>query len=221
MTEFTDAVARICREELATFRNGQLKETDEAVFRRVGDYWNELAKQPEFKKWKGYNGRSDCEFDTSGRLIRNKNKPWSAAFISFVAAKAGAGDNFRYGASHSVYIVRALRQAANPSSTDKFIARRHTQHAPKVGDLIACERRTDTDATFDTYIDLVADDKFEAHCDFVVEIDRQNRKLITIGGNVGNSVSQKTWPLDGQGRIGNQDPNSSIAKVICIIECLL
>ena len=171
MTEFTDAVARICREELASFRNGQLKETDEAVFRRVGDYWNELAKQPDSKKWEGYNGHSDCEFDTSGRLIRNKNRPWSAAFISFVAAKAGAGDN--------------------------------------------------TDATFDTYIDLVADDKFEAHCDFVVEIDRQNRKLITIGGNVGNSVSQKTWPLDGQGRIGNHDPNSSIAKVICIIECRL
>jgi hypothetical protein len=221
MTAFTDAVVKICREEFATFRNGQLKETDQAIFQRVGDYWNKLAEQPDFKVWKGYNGRSDCRFDANGKLIENNNQPWSAAFISFVAAAAGAGADFRYGSSHSVYIVRALREAKNAFSTAKFVARRHTEYAPRIGDLIACERRKDTDATFDNYIDFVKAGRFEAHCDFVVGFDAQNKNAITIGGNVGNSVAEKTWPLDGQGRIGNQDPRSSIAKVICIIECRL
>ncbi|HET6161429.1 MAG TPA: DUF2272 domain-containing protein [Dongiaceae bacterium] len=221
MSEFTDAVVRICGEELATFQNGQLTESDLAVFQRVGDYWNKLAEQPDFRVWKGYNGRSDCELDASGKVIENKNQPWSAAFISYIAAAAGAGANFHYGSSHSVYIVDALREAKKPFSTAKFVARRHAEYTPKVGDLIACERRKDTDANFDTYIDFVKAGRFEAHCDFVVEIDQQKKNAITIGGNVGNSVSQKAWPLNVAGHIGDHDPNSPVASVICVIECLL
>jgi hypothetical protein len=221
MTAFTDAVVKICREELATFHDGRLKETDEAVFQRVGDYWNKLAEQPDFKVWKGYNGRSDCKFDANGKLVKNDNQPWSAAFISFVAAMADAGANFHYGPSHSVYIVDALREAKKPFSTAKFVARRHTEYAPKLGDLIACERRPDTEANFDTYIDFVKAGRFEAHCDFVVGFDAEHKHAITIGGNVGNSVSQKSWPLNAEGRIGDRDPKSATASVICIIECLL
>ena len=221
MTAFTDAVVKICREELATFRDGQLKETDEAVFRRVGNYWDKLAEQPDYEEWNGYNGRSDCKFDANGKLVENKNQPWSAAFISFVAAMAGAGANFHYGPSHSVYIVDALREAKKPFSTAKFVARRHTEYAPKIGDLIACERRPDTEANFDTYIDFVKAGRFEAHCDFVVGFDVERKHAITIGGNVSNSVSQKSWPLNAEGRIGNRDPKSATASVICIIACLL
>lgn len=221
MTAFTDAVVSVCREELATFRDGQLKEIDEAVFRRVGDYWSKLAEQPDFKVWKGYNGRSDCTFDANGKLVKNKNQPWSAAFISFVAATAGAGANFHYGSSHSVYIVDALREAKKPFSTAKFVARRHTEYAPKVGDLIACERRPDTAANYDTYLDFVKAGRFEAHCDFVVGFDAEHKHAITIGGNVGNSVAQKKWPLRAQGRLGDHDPRSETASVICVIECLL
>lgn len=222
MTAFTDAVVKICREELATFHDGQLKEADEAVFRRVGNYWDKLAEQPDYEEWKGYNGRSDCKFDANGKLVENKNQPWSAAFISFVAAMAGAGANFHYGPAHAVYIVKALREAQKPFSTAKFVARRHTEYSPKVGDLIACERRSDTEANFDTFIDFVEKKKkHEAHCDFVVGFDAEHKHAITIGGNVGNSVSQKSWSLSAEGRIDNHDPKSPTASVICIIECLL
>jgi hypothetical protein len=153
--------------------------------------------------------------------VENKNQPWSAAFISFVAAMAGAGANFHYGPSHSMYIVDALREAKKPFSTAKFVARRHTDHAPKIGDLIACERRPDTEANFDTYIDFVKAGRFEAHCDFVVGFDAEHKHAITIGGNVSNSVSQKSWPLNAEGRIGSHDPKSATASVICIIACLL
>lgn len=54
------------------------------------------------------------------------------------------------------------------------------------------EQRKDTDAAFDTCIDFVKAGRFEAHCDFVVGFDAQKKNAITIGGNVGNSVSEKT-----------------------------
>lgn len=221
MSAFTDAVVNVCAQEYATFGHGKTKEYDSQVFQRVGDYWNELAKIDDWKAWKGYNGRTDVQFAADGTVALNKNQPWSAAFISFVAKQAGAGDAFRYGPSHSVYIVRALRAASTPGSSDKFIARRHTQYAPKVGDLIACERRDNDDANFDTYIDFVKAERYEAHCDFVVGISKEMQRVITIGGNVGQSVKSKEWPIDANGRIGNHDPGSSSSKVICIIETLL
>ena len=59
-------------------------ETDEGFWQRVGMYW----------------------MDGTGKNLTGKNDdyPWSAAFISFVLRKAGAGDRFRYSAQHSVYI---------------------------------------------------------------------------------------------------------------------
>lgn len=226
MTQFTDNVVRICGEELDRFRSGQLKEVDSPVFRRVGEYWDKLAEIRDYKVWRGYNGRSDTKLrlDANDRVVEvleNKNQPWSAAFISWVVRMAGGGDHFRYGPSHSVYIVSALKEAKKANSTAKFIARRHTAYAPKIGDLIACERRANDDANFDTYIDFVKAEKYEAHCDFVVGFDAQKTRAFTIGGNVGNSVKRKEWPLDAQGHIGDRDPQSEIAHVICVIECLL
>lgn len=226
MSEFTSKVVSICDAELKLFKNGKLKEYDKKVFRRVGEYWDELAKIDEYKKWKGYNGRSDSKLklnsnDEVVRVISNKNQPWSAAYISWVVRTAGGGGNFHYGPSHSVYIVKALHEAKKQNSTAKFIARRHRKYAPKIGDLIACERRVSDDANFDNYIDFVKAGRFEAHCDFVVGFNERKNKAITIGGNVGHSVSQKEWPLDKDGRIGNRDPKSRIANVICVIECLL
>jgi hypothetical protein len=233
MTAFTDKVVTVCGEELALFEGGALKEYDKAVFQRVGKYWDELAKIPDYKAWKGYNGRSDVKLELKSngevkKIIRNKNQPWSAAFISWVAKQAGAGDHFHYGPSHSVYMVKALREAKKATSkakkatsTAKFIARRHTQYAPKAGDLIACERRSLDDATFDTYIDFVVAGRFEAHCDFIVGFNEAKTKIITIGGNVGNSVKAKSWPLNSKGHVGDRDPTSSVAGVVCIIECRL
>jgi hypothetical protein len=226
MSQFTDGVVGICAGEIALFENGKFKEYDKKVYRRVGEYWDELAKIDEYKKWKGYNGRSDIDLVVNGadevtEVKENENQPWSAAFISWVARTAGAGGDFHYGPSHSVYIVRALKEAKNPASAAKFVARRHTEYTPKVGDLIACERRPSDDANFDTYIDFVKAGRFEAHCDFVVRFDAGNKHAITVGGNVGSSVTEKAWPLDANRRIGNRDPNSSKAGVICIIECRL
>jgi hypothetical protein len=226
MTAFTDAVVDLCNAEYNAFSQGALKEYQKAVYKRVGKYWDALALTPPYENWAGYNGRTDSKLkldaaDEVVQVIRNGNQPWSAAFISWVAREAGAGAHFKYAPSHSVYIVAALKEARKATSTAKFIARRRTDYAPKVGDLIACERRADTDANFDNYQAFVASGRYEAHCDFVVGFNAAGNKVITVGGNVGHSVARKDWPLDANGRIGPKDPKSAAANVICVIETRL
>lgn len=145
----------------------------------------------------------------------NRNQPWSAAFISYIMAKAGAGSSFSYAPSHSVYIVKALKEAAKSTTSASFVAQRHAEYVAKVGDLIACERQPSINPNFDTYADYVKQKKYEAHCDIVVDVGRD--ELFTVGGNVSNSVCKKRWPLK-KGRIGNFDPKHSTAGVVCIIE---
>ena len=229
MASFSAEVVRICDEQWKFFDQGKRKEYQSKVFRRIGQYWKEGTELS------GRDGRTDVIFlKLNGRPLdkndpevivpdrHNRNPPWSAAFISFVAKTAGAGDGFIYSRFHSRYILAALREAANPGSTANFIARRHTSFAPKIGDLIATGRESAKTATFDTAENFKdRDDFFPSHCDFVVEIDPAGRFLKTVGGNVGNSVGQKTWPLNAARRIGDKDPRSSASNVICIMDCRL
>lgn len=213
---FVSNLIKIAEDECVYFEDGTKKEYQETVFGRVGDYWTELAKNPTYASWAGYNGRSGVIFDKNGNVTSNKNQPWSAAFISYAMSTAGAGTDFSYAPSHSVYIVKALNQAKKTKPTEKFIARRHKAYSPKLGDLIACERKPTIDPNFDTYKSYVAAGHYEAHCDIVTEV--YDKHVITIGGNVKNSVARKKWPLDGSKMIGNHDPGSSTSGVICIIE---
>ena len=219
MTTFTNSVANLCEQEYKLyFASGDKKEWMEGTYQRVGDYWNQLATIDKYKKWKGYDGRSDAVLAGDGTLISSKNQPWSAAFISWIAYHAAASNNFKYSPSHSTYVIAALRAAKSVSSTAKFIARRHETYKPKVGDLIACERRPDVDPSFDTYIDYVAQGKYEAHCDFIVDV--AEGKLTVIGGNISNSVTKRDWPTSN-GLIQGVDPARPGNNVICVIDCLL
>ena len=159
MVVFTEEVVRICNEQWEFFDRGRRKEYQKKVFRRVGDFWSEGADVS------GRTGRSQVDFGNLDRdnpevIVpdsRNKNPPWSAAFISFVAKTAGAGNRFKYSGAHATYILAALDAAANSNTTAKFIARRHTQQRPQIGDLIACGRERAKTATFDTVRDFVVE----------------------------------------------------------------
>ncbi|MEA2873533.1 MAG: hypothetical protein QOH67_3509 [Hyphomicrobiales bacterium] len=223
MPSFPAEVTRICTEEWELFDRGKRKEYQKKVFGRIGDYWKKLGENHR-------DGRTDVNFgglnkDDPNVIVpdaRNKNPPWSAAFISFVAREAGAGNAFLFSGFHSKYILAALREAANPASTAKFIARRHKLVTPKVGDLIAAGRESAKNATFDTAPSFQDQHGFfPSHCDFVIDVDLGGRNVLTTGGNVGNSVGRKNWPLDASGHIGDTDPRSSSAHVICIINSLL
>jgi hypothetical protein len=226
MSIFSANVVRLCQEEWEFFDRGKRKEYQNKVFRRVGTYWRHGLNIPRRNGRTGVNF-GDLDPDDPNVIVpasRNKNPKWSAAFISWVARNAGAGEAFHYSSFHSRYILAALRAAGNPKSKEKFIARRHTGTTPRLGDLIACGRSTAKDATFDTAECFWSErrkDFFPSHTDFVVEVDVAGRFVRTIGGNVRNTVGRKRWPLDSRGHIRDNDPLAPTHNVICIIRCLL
>jgi hypothetical protein len=89
---------RIANQELARWGNGAIKETDPRTRRVLQDYWKIGA------------GVSYSE-DQLGNPAFQSDHPWSAAFISWVMKTAGAGNAFKYSASHSVYRPIASRSS--------------------------------------------------------------------------------------------------------------
>ncbi len=117
--------------------------------------------------------------------------PWSAAFISWLMRKAGAGHHFAYAAAHAHYIAQA-RENRRSGGRSPFQAFRTTEIAPEPGDLV-CKRRQ-SGVTFDN-----VRRGHKTHCDVVTAV--RPGHLITIGGNVRNSVSQTTVRTNADGQI--------------------
>jgi hypothetical protein len=133
---------------------------------------------PEFKSfliqmWKNL-GLTDKAVES---YIKDR-QPWSAAFISLVMTQAGYTD-FPKSASHSCYNAEARKN--RKSNTGKFQLYRLEEYKPKVGDIVS-KGRAGVSLTYDSVKcgDL-------SHSDIVVEV-REN-EIITIGGNVGDTVS--------------------------------
>ena len=135
---------------------------------RIHDYWSSVDRP-----------------DRSGL----DDVPWSAAFISWDIANAGVSrDLFCPNSLHTIYVERMVERARRPRAA--FVARRPSERAPQVGDLI-CASRAGSGTTLDNL------NRGAAHCDIVVEV--KPGWVAAIGGNVGDSVSRSVFPLDGNG----------------------
>jgi hypothetical protein len=116
--------------------------------------------------------------------------PWSAAFISWVMRKSGAGNAFAYSPGHAVYIASA-KQNRLTNSSNPFKAYRVTEVQPRLGDLV-CRSRAGSGATYDNIRPGMT-----THCDIVTAIEPG--RLLTIGGNVKNSVYRTPVPTTAAG----------------------
>lgn len=154
-----------------TIRRGR-KETDEGFWQRVGLYW----------------------MDGTGKNLTGKNDDyaWSAAFISFVMRKAGSGERFRYSAQHSVYIRQAVRARERNDKKYGFWGYALTESPVKVGDLVCYARQPGISVNTQS-------SNYKSHADLVVEVT--SGKALVIGGNVGNSVTQKAIELNSTGHL--------------------
>lgn len=127
--------------------------------------------------------------DRPGLTGMDTDEPWSAAFISWDVQSAGVPrDQFCPDARHTVYIERLVTRERQPAPA--FVARRLTERAPQVGDLI-CASRAGGRTTLD-YLD-----RGPGHCDIVVGL--RPDQLLAIGGNVHDSVTMSVFPLDAAG----------------------
>jgi hypothetical protein len=176
---FRQKIVTLANQELARWGNGAIKEPDPRTRRALQDYWKTGA------------GVSYSEDQLDNPAFQNAH-PWSAAFISWVMKTAGAGNAFKYSASHSVY-TRAAKDNRVANNNNPFKAYRIAEVAPQVGDLI-CKSRAGSGATYDNIRPGMT-----THCDIVTEV--RPRRVRAVGGNVSNSVAQKTVQTDPNGRI--------------------
>jgi hypothetical protein len=179
---FRQRIVRIANQELARWGNGTIKETDPKVRQALQDYW----------KIGTGNNYSDAQL---GDPNFQNDHPWSAAFISWVMKTAGAGSAFKYSSAHSTYTRWAKDNRV--SNANPFKAYRMSELAPQVGDIV-CKRRAGSGATYENIRPGM-----KTHCDIVTEV--RPGRLVTIGGNVSNSVARKTPHTDPRGFLSDPD----------------
>lgn len=169
---FRQRAVVLALQEWRAWQQGRIKETDPGVRQRLSDYWITGT------------GSARHEADWPSRV------PWSAAFISWIMRRAGAGRAFQYSAAHVNYIIAAKNNRLQ-NNRNPFKAYRTTEVAPRVGDLV-CKDRAGSNATYDNL-----HPGMKTHCDIVVEV--RPGSVVTIGGNVSNSVSQTIVRTDARG----------------------
>lgn len=155
-------------------KNTPVDEAHPALFSRVFMYWQSVSSLPLF----GYEGEL---------------RPWSAAFIVWLARSAGVSESeLPSSVLHWDYIEHILKQG----SFGRFIAHDARFHAPKPGDLICAPRGKSFIDKVDSFVHLV---RGPYHCDLAV--NRHERSLTVIGGNVLDAVSMTEVELDADGHV--------------------
>lgn len=172
--------------EWIRFNRGTGKEHHNPFFKYVGKMWASIGHNLDGK---------------------DRDVPWSAAFISSLVKKAGQNhasyNNFKFSAAHSRFIHQAIQRELMKVD-GPFWGFPRTDHKPQLGDLV-CQWRV-TKRTFAYARDHNA---FSSHTDLIVQVNDDSVR--TIGGNVSHSVKMKTYGLNSSGMLRNEK------KVIAIL----
>lgn len=178
-----------------TLRLGR-REDDARTFRTVAGYWSATPSGPEILRDQNAVWR-----DPAGEG-RGWIEPWSAAFVSWVMCEAGLGerDVFARSIAHWEYLDQAIaaRQGRAASAAYRAYDLGETEVSP--GDLLCNARGA---ARYAALADRTAElgEFAPLHCDVVVKIDPDQAVILTVGGNVLNSVSLsvlKAVEVDGR-----------------------
>ena len=142
------------------------------ILERQNQYWNERG---------------------AGSRWRN---PWSAAFISWVICESGIDDpkRFKRAVAHHVYIDQAIGNREKGDSKGLYFAYDIGEEFIEPGDLLCRSSRPhyETLAARKAQLGVGA----RTHCDFVVKLDEEKKRIMVIGGNVRAWVRLKLLPAD-------------------------
>jgi hypothetical protein len=181
LTSFKKDLVKNVLAEYKKWDMGKIKEGDSRTMPELREYWKAVGWENKTDKTK-------------------INEAWSAAFISAMMSKAGAGKEFKNSASHSVYIRDSIKNRKNDQG--KFRGYKPEEVKIEVGDLIGRPRQTGV--TYDT------NNSYKSHTDIVVEVTPTEAKM--IGGNIGNSVSMTKVPLENGKIASNKTKKNSSDK---------
>lgn len=181
---FKKLIAKKAVEEFDRWHvNGTLREKDTAVTAILKEYWKLGAIK--VNSWNLQDGSWQYQH------------PWSAVFISYVMMQAGAGNNFPYSNNHAKYIVWARDNALKDTASIFAAYDIKDQRAawPEPGDLICMNRKGNRFTLHSINPESIS------HCDIVTEVNKESRYIVTIGGNVGQTVNKRIVWLDESGFI--------------------
>jgi hypothetical protein len=186
MANFQTELVKAAKAELVRF--GGQHETDPDVHDILKQYWTEGA---------GFKSKA-AETAIADRTA------WSAAFISFLVKQAlsasGSAASFAFSASHSVYAGAAIRNMMAEEPPEVFYGfppDGDGAEMPEVGDIFGSTRVLHIDDFADALDAARKHDTYFSHFDVVTDIT--NGTLTSIGGNVSNSVTEKTVTLTTDG----------------------
>lgn len=180
--------------------------------------WNWFGKQEYFLDGTRHQGKKEGDPDAAKRIddeywAKGAQVPdagaWSAAFISYLMVQAGLSRaQFPISSAHRTYINAAVKLQLTGQGTIVYRGKELKDHEPQVGDLICgwyanSETNAHGAVTYQTAKDATR--TYPSHCDLVV--DKNGDEIITIGGNVGNSVTKKHYRMVGN-RLTSNDPFS-------------
>lgn len=168
-----DRIQLVAHGELLFWRGGKRQERDPVVSARLRQYWLSVGvDRPE-------RDMQSTEFQSE--------YPWSAAFVSWVMMRAGAGDKFEYAAAHWRYTAAAKKNREEKLDSP-FYAYRPKEKKLEPASVVVKRRSTST-ATYEN-VQL----GHPTHGDIVVGFDGD--EVLTIGGNVSNSVRITKFAID-------------------------
>jgi hypothetical protein len=141
----------------------------------------------------------------------HSNVPWSAAFISWVVRKAGdAYHEFKFSASHSVFVHDAIQARLTNKTTKPFWGYPIGDERPAIGDIIQRSRNGQAIS----FQQAASQTHYESHSDIVVEVRKGLVRV--VGGNVSNSVTlggtSQEYRLDERGFIVPDRPVIALLK---------
>ena len=154
--------------------NGKAKEGDSYTMERLRNYW--------------VNGGGVKGWDDD-RMTREF---WSAAFISYLMKKGGAGSDFKYSTNHSDYIRDSIKNRLEKNN-NPFKGYKPEEKIVEEGDLVCYARQSG--------VGYETTNSYASHCDLVTNVKKDEGKAVSIGGNVSDSVSKTIVPLDSDGKI--------------------
>jgi 3D (Asp-Asp-Asp) domain-containing protein len=191
-----------------------------AIVSQADEEWTFFSRQEEDASGSQLReGKKEFSDDGSERVARywlvgtgeanltgkNRDVPWSAAFISYLMAASNVGKLFRRASAHHVYIYAAI-QAKTGNKTDYgYWGFPLTEQKPEVGDLVCAWRKTDTFNGPVTYEKAAGELEYPSHCDLVVEVTADS--IAVIGGNVDQSVTKRHFKLDKGFLLPSHFPN--------------
>ncbi|HVR82171.1 MAG TPA: DUF2272 domain-containing protein [Luteimonas sp.] len=199
---FIDIDGRLASMTVAEAETLRLGDRITPAWKRVADYWRGSGL---LSRMTSFPGASECAYASNDGYPSPAcrsflvDRPWSAAFVSYVMVQAGV-PGFRVSPSHIDYV----RDAYQYPESSPFRFADPDAEKPAPGDMLCFVRGASSVvgyAGLKAFLDAASGSGLAMHCDIVVTASPGDGRLYEIGGNVLQGVTLRTLNLNRNGML--------------------